>query len=138
MTRSVLTAAIIAAVLSPTPSSSLAQSSFAFASDRAGALSSPFTLTDASPARIAGTVSGALPAQSSGTPVAAAAVTILASGLGAATDDDGRYRITGVPSGTQTVVVRRIGYAQVTKTVSVTDGGTITADFALVRAATQL
>jgi TonB-linked SusC/RagA family outer membrane protein len=138
MMRSVLTAAITAAVLSPTPSSLLAQSSFTFASDRAGALDSPVTRAEASPARIAGTVSGRVTDQSSGTPVAAAAVTILASGLGAATDDDGRYRITGVPSGTQTVVVRRIGYAQVTKTVSVTDGGTMTADFALVRSATQL
>src|SRR5215467_12034205 len=137
MTRSVLTAAIIAAVLSPTPSSMLAQSSVAFASDRAGALTSPF-ITEASPARIAGTVSGRVTDQSSGTPVAAAAVTILASDLGVATDNDGRYRITGVPSGSQTVVVRRIGYAQATKTVAVTDGASITVDFALVRAVTQL
>jgi hypothetical protein len=105
MMRSVLTAAIIAGVLSPTPSSMLAQSSVAFASDRAGALDSQLMRTEASLARIAGTVSGRVTDQSSGTPVAAAAVTILASGLGAATDDDGRYRITGVPSGTQTVVV---------------------------------
>jgi len=51
---------------------------------------------------------------------------------GARTDRDGRYRLTGVPAGNRTVLVRMVGYAATSKTLQVAEGLTATADFAIV------
>ncbi len=78
--------------------------------------------------RIAGTVTDSTSAR----PVVAAQVTLAGTRLRATTDDAGQYSIAGVPAGTYTVEVRRIGYTRGTRIgVSVTDGGTTTLDFAL-------
>ena len=44
-------------------------------------------------------------------PIPGASVIVVGTRLGAPTGADGRYRITGVPNGSQTVSARRIGYA---------------------------
>src|SRR6185369_10701530 len=49
---------------------------------------------------------------------------------GARTDRDGRYRLSGVPAGNRTVLVRMVGYAATSKTLQVAEGLTATADFA--------
>jgi hypothetical protein len=49
----------------------------------------------------------------------------------AVTDEQGRYRIDGVPPGTWTVTAWYEGAARLTRRVTVPDGGTATADFAV-------
>jgi len=45
-----------------------------------------------------------------GVPVAGARVTVQGTGAGTSTADDGSFTLTGVPPGTQAVLVRRVGY----------------------------
>jgi TonB-dependent SusC/RagA subfamily outer membrane receptor len=49
----------------------------------------------------------------------------------AVTDDSGSYRIVGVPSGTQTLIARQLGYRSLERTVVVPDSGSIGVSFAL-------
>jgi TonB-linked SusC/RagA family outer membrane protein len=78
--------------------------------------------------RITGTVSDS----TSGRPIGTVQVSVVGTRLGAATDENGRYTINGVPAGTYSVETRRLGYRPETVTgVTVTDGGTATADLQL-------
>ena len=52
--------------------------------------------------------------------------------------NDGTYRIARAPLGAQTVVARRLGYSPGRKQVTLTEGGTVVADFALTASATAL
>ena len=63
--------------------------------------------------------------------VADATVILEGTRLAATTNAQGNYRIANVPPGSYTVVVRRIGYARATQTVSVSDNEPTTVDFAL-------
>ena len=69
-------------------------------------------------------------------------VTIDGTQLGAMTNPSGTYRITGVPvtgASSQVVVrVRAIGYSRETRTVTVSAGQTVKADFAVSVSAIQL
>ncbi|MBC8086199.1 MAG: SusC/RagA family TonB-linked outer membrane protein [Phycisphaerae bacterium] len=85
-----------------------------------------------------GTVAGRVTDAASRNTVAGASVLIEGSSLGASTGADGRYRITNVPAGTQTLVVRRIGFAGLRQTVTVTADGEVTSDFALKASAIAL
>ena len=89
------------------------------------------------PAKV-GTVRGRVTEREGGTPVAGAQVVVAGTRLGAVTDAEGRYAITQVPAGNQTITVRMIGYAPDSRQVAVTDNGEATADFALSRMAAQL
>ena len=71
-------------------------------------------------------------------PVAGARVTIVGSNAGMLTDRDGRYLLSGLAAGTVTVRAQRIGFAPRDQAVTLTDGGTAVADFALRAAATTL
>lgn len=66
-----------------------------------------------------------------GEPLPRAQVTVRGTGLGALTDEEGRYRVEGVPAGRRTVRVRLIGYRTATRTLRVPADGTAAADFAL-------
>ena len=85
-----------------------------------------------------GTVRGRVTARASGQPLEAANVFISGTRSGALTDAQGNYVIGAVPVGARTVVVQRIGFGRDSQTVSVPDGGTVTADFALRQVAVQL
>jgi TonB-linked SusC/RagA family outer membrane protein len=85
-----------------------------------------------------GTVVGQVTDAVTGKGVISAAVQIEGTRLGGTTDGDGRYRIDKVPAGRHALVVRRIGYAQLRQTVTVTAGQSVTADLALQVAATLL
>jgi TonB-linked SusC/RagA family outer membrane protein len=62
-------------------------------------------------------------------------VTVTGTRFRGVTDADGNYTIGSVPAGTHTVEARRIGYRRAaTQTVTVTDGGTATANFTLILA----
>ena len=83
------------------------------------------------PGRITGTVTDS----ALGRGLSNAQIAVSGTRLRGETDDQGRYTVAGVPAGTYTVEARRIGYRRGTVTnVVVTDGGTATADFALVTA----
>ncbi len=84
-------------------------------------------------ARVTGTVRG-----DGGQPVPSAQVTLQGTAFGAVAGDDGRFTISGVPAGTYTLRVARIGYTPATQQVNVGDGATVTADVTLATSATQL
>jgi hypothetical protein len=65
-------------------------------------------------------------------------VLLVGTQLGALTGPDGRFTIAGVPAGTFTVRAQRIGFSPQTREVAVAAGQSVTADFQLAGAATQL
>jgi TonB-linked SusC/RagA family outer membrane protein len=85
----------------------------------------------------AGSIQGTVQGES-GQPLSEARVGVLGSQLGAITRSDGRYVILGVPPGSYTVRVRRIGYAVREQQVTVPAGESATADFQLPTAAVSL
>jgi len=76
-----------------------------------------------------GSVTGRVTDQSTGLPIPSAAVVVTGSSLGAITNDSGVYSIRTVPAGTHQLRASRVGYGPAIRTVSVTAGGTTTADF---------
>jgi TonB-linked SusC/RagA family outer membrane protein len=89
-----------------------------------------------------GTVSGLVTDSLSRAPIPGAEV--LLSGItavnarSARTNAEGRYAFTGVAAGPATVSVRMVGFAPKAQRVTVRDGETATADFALAQRTTQL
>lgn len=65
---------------------------------------------------------------SAGAPIAGASVRV--GGSGTTTDPQGGYKLS-LPTGDHQLTVSAFGYATKTATVTVTDGGTVTADFSL-------
>ncbi|HLZ46792.1 MAG TPA: TonB-dependent receptor [Gemmatimonadales bacterium] len=70
-------------------------------------------------------------------PLAHASVSAEGSGLRGTTDDQGRYELRGISSGTYTVRVRLLGYVPQSARVTVADGP-VTQDFKLVTQAISL
>ena len=105
---------------------------------RTGFLSACAVLVLASPALSqTGSISGTV-TTAQGAPLGGAQVTIVGTGTGALTRDDGRYTVT-VQTGTYTVRVTRIGVAAESLTgVFVPAGGSATASFQLQAATTLL
>jgi TonB-linked SusC/RagA family outer membrane protein len=85
-----------------------------------------------------GTVTGRVTDSLSGQGIAVATVSVVGTGLSVRTGEDGRYRISDVPVGEHMVRVVRIGYASVTKPVTVLPDQEATVDFPLTPHATQL
>jgi TonB-dependent SusC/RagA subfamily outer membrane receptor len=83
-------------------------------------------------------VTGRVTEAGAGQPVPDVQVFIIGTTLGALTNQDGRYTIRGVPSGTQQVRAVRIGYAESKKPITVAAGQTATVDFALTKAVISL
>jgi iron complex outermembrane receptor protein len=83
-----------------------------------------------------GTVRGRITDEATQQPISGATVAIGARAT--QTQADGRYTLSGVPAGTYTVRSRMIGYAQATREVTVSDGQTVDADFALTGQAINL
>lgn len=84
--------------------------------------------------RIQGTVTDARTQQ----PLAAAAVTIQGTKLGAVTAADGKFVLPNIKAGSYTLQVRRIGYGSISKPVTVASGQPATVDFALSEVAVSL
>src|SRR5262245_38732639 len=95
-------------------------------------------LSETAGARFAGTIRGRVVDSTSGEPVPGASVSVNGTRLGALTGNDGRYVITQVPAGPQSLIVRMLGYTPKTKTVTVADNGEVTSDFTIERTASQL
>ena len=88
-------------------------------------------------AQTSGAVSGRV-VDPAGAGVASAVVFVRNTRLGATTDATGRFRIDAVPVGEYTVVVRRVGFASDSGTVSVAAGVATMRDFRLRLSATTL
>src|SRR5690242_6715284 len=84
------------------------------------------------------TVTGRVTAQDTGEPLSDVSVVVSGTSLITVTNADGRYTLQKVPAGAQLVRVMRVGYHEQKKEVTVTDGQSVTADFALVPAPIQL
>lgn len=89
-------------------------------------------------AQTTGSVQGRIVDVDGSGPIAAAQVMVVGTRMGAISNLNGDYRITGVNAGAVQVRVVRIGYTPVTKDAQVTAGGTATVDFTMEKAATRL
>lgn len=76
-------------------------------------------------------VAGQVTDATTGEPVAGATVRVPGTGAGAITNENGSYRLTGLEAGTVTLVVRRIGFRDAEREVTLTAGETARADFAV-------
>jgi TonB-linked SusC/RagA family outer membrane protein len=85
-----------------------------------------------------GIVVGRVTDTQSGQPIAGAAVQVVGTRLGAATGDDGRYRIVGVPAGTYTIAVLRLGFLSSRQLVTIAIGATVSHEVALRATAVTL
>jgi TonB-dependent starch-binding outer membrane protein SusC len=89
-------------------------------------------------AQATGIVKGRVTDASSQRPVPDAQIVVVGSGSGALSGPDGSYTIAGVTSGSRVLRVRRIGFTQLDRAVTIESGGTTTADFAITPSATEL
>ncbi|HMI48295.1 MAG TPA: carboxypeptidase regulatory-like domain-containing protein, partial [Gemmatimonadaceae bacterium] len=80
------------------------------------ALVSPFALAAQ---QATGTVSGRVTDLSIGRGLPDVQIVVTGTRIGAVTGANGEYTLTGVPIGTRTITVRRIGYQPTTQTVTV-------------------
>lgn len=85
-----------------------------------------------------GTITGKVLDAKTGKGIADATVSLNAETRGVTTAEDGSYRITGVGSGTHTVVVRLVGYAKQTRSVTLGEGAIVTLDFKMEPSANVL
>jgi len=85
-----------------------------------------------------GTVRGTVMDSTSQQPVAGAQVSLVGTNRIAYTDASGVYRFTGVAPGAVTVRAQRIGFAQRTASVNLTEGGLASADLVLQPVVTTL
>lgn len=85
-----------------------------------------------------GTIEGTVVDAASGRQLPNAQVVVSGTRLGAQTNSRGDYRIVAVSAGPISVIARLIGYAPITKRVTVTPGGTVRADFAMAQSAVTL
>ena len=93
---------------------------------------------DAVDAQNVGTIRGRVTEGASQRPVSAVQVTVVGTGSGALTNQNGEYTIVNVTAGSRTVRVRRLGFNASERTVTVTAGATSQLDFTLTQSATQL
>ncbi len=85
-----------------------------------------------------GSIRGTVVDSTAQRPVAGARVSVDGTTLSVLTRADGSYSLADVPEGTRTVRATSIGYGALTRTVTVTAGQSLVADFALARGAVQL
>ncbi len=78
-----------------------------------------------------GTVTGRITDDATTQPLGEARVLVLGTTVGATSNQEGRYTLTGVRSGVVEIQVLRIGYVPLKKTVTVTSGASIVANFEL-------
>ncbi len=86
-------------------------------------------LAIATPAAAQGVISGLVLDEGTGLAITGASVRLPSLNREAITDRSGRFLMTGVAAGAQTLTTRYIGYQPVTETVTVTSGATATVTF---------
>jgi TonB-linked SusC/RagA family outer membrane protein len=88
-------------------------------------------------AQTTGQVVGVVTAET-GQPLSGASVSVVGTSVGALSGNDGRFTLTSVPTGQQTVRASLIGFGQVTNSVQVTAGEAATVNFQLASQAVEL
>jgi len=83
-------------------------------------------------------ISGIVADSATGRPIPSVQVLVVGTSRGAVTDDVGRYTIRGLGAGSVVVRTQRIGYAPVSRTVTLVDGETAQANFSLAAVARVL
>ena len=96
------------------------------------------SLANAQSQSATGQITGRITDAASGIPLTSASVRVSGTQIGSQTTEDGRYTIRGVRPGTTEIVVTRIGYEPKRQPVTVTGGGSVTADVTLSQAAFSL
>ncbi|HEX6536383.1 MAG TPA: TonB-dependent receptor [Gemmatimonadaceae bacterium] len=86
----------------------------------------------------AGAITGRITDAGTGEPVSDATVSVDDASLVTRSGSDGTYRLARVTAGTHRLVVRRIGYAKVSRDTVVKEGEQVTMDFALQASANVL
>jgi TonB-linked SusC/RagA family outer membrane protein len=89
-------------------------------------------------AQATGTVQGTAVDATTGQPLSGVQVTIVGTGIGGVTNDQGRYLLLNVPVGERVVRAEMIGYAEVEHPVFVRSGATSTLPFSLTQTAVTL
>lgn len=89
-------------------------------------------------AQATGVVQGTVTAEGSNNPLLGVTVSIVGNPRFVRTDEGGKYRLTGVPTGTSTLRALHFGYAAQTRSITVMSGGTLTVNFSLKPAALSL
>ncbi|MEN9818866.1 MAG: hypothetical protein RLZ32_2746, partial [Gemmatimonadota bacterium] len=92
----------------------------------------------AAPLQAQGIISGLVVDSASGLAIAGATVRIETLRREVISDRTGRFLLTAVPAGSQTLATRYIGYMAASRSVTVTSGATATVTFRLASATTQL
>ncbi len=96
----------------------------------------------AGPAEVAaqamGAIQGTVVEATTQRPLSGAQLTIVGTRLGTISNDNGRFLLNGVPTGTHTLRVQLIGYGQQERTVTVGAGESITVAFELGQSAIAL
>src|SRR3954467_2785518 len=82
-------------------------------------------------AQTTGGIDWAVTAVAGGRPLSDVQVTIVGTTLGGRTDEQGRYRIGAVPAGSHQIRTQRIGFASVTRPITVASGQTATLNFSI-------
>ncbi len=85
-----------------------------------------------------GTIRGTVTDAATRRPLAGVQVAIPGTRVGAVTPASGEFVISNAPSGSQTVTMRRIGFAPASRTVNVPVGSEVRLDVALAESVTQL
>ncbi len=111
------------------------------------ALRAPLSHTDARTAdelpttwtaQRAAVLAGAITEQGSGKPIVGAQVILVGTSLGGVTNGQGTYRLANLPAGPVRIQVRAIGYAPIDRDATLTDGATLTLNFAMEARALSL
>ena len=87
---------------------------------------------------VAGAITGRVVDSATNRPLANVQVVVVGTTLGAATNDAGRFTIGGVAAGTHTLRATLLGFGPQTRTVNVTDGAVVSADFVMRHQAVEL
>lgn len=85
-----------------------------------------------------GIVRGRVTDASSGQPISSVQIQVQGTTIGVLSGVNGEYILPNVPTGAQTIVARRVGYAEVRREVNITAGQTTTADFTMTITAANL
>ena len=82
-----------------------------------------------------GTISGKVRDKDTGEPLPGASVIVEGTKLRTVTEDDGSYRIEGIPAGTYSVTAKMVGYMPLTTKVTIGTGESAVLDFDMVSVA---
>jgi TonB-linked SusC/RagA family outer membrane protein len=86
----------------------------------------------------AGTITGRVTDASTSRPLVGATVSVAGTSVGRITDGDGRYTLANVPAGARQIEVQLLGYTPQSRSVTVSAGQAVTADFAMAAEAMLL